>query len=286
LRGQLPDIGGVSLGKWVGFLLAAPRYFNWRVEMWQGFLNPSLNGEMRVRAKLRRASRVRNEWTLTRSATDKFDVRNTAFALAARLKGEFLVRSGGTASSSPSRRVTFTDAESFGLFAEGLRALQEYGDESDSLRPRTKRLQALLTEALNCLQQCALVYPEDLLSRFYYGLALTEDNQQLYVERLYECRDSFAAWGRLLDLRDRSGPVEPERFAQMESQLAAQARPAQELGKETWDRLNQAADLFNTLASCPVPALKQAAAYNLAIVYSRNRRYRQSHQAPGKLRAA
>ena len=269
LEGQLPDLGGVSLGKWVGFLLAVPRYFSWRVEMWQGFLTPDHNGEMRVRAMLCRAGSVRNQWALARSASDKFDVRKTAFALAARLRGETFASSGATAADTQSRQVTFTSSESFGLFAEGLRALQEYGDQSDSPSPQRQKLQALLQEALDCLQECASEYPEDLLSRFYYGLALTIDNQQLYVERLYACRDSFAAWGRLLDLRDKSGPIEPERFTQEESQLAAQARPAQDLGNETWDKLNQAADLFDDLANYPIPSLQQAAAYNLAIVYSR-----------------
>jgi hypothetical protein len=267
LTDKLPDILGVSFGKWAGFFLAVPRYFSWRVETWQGFLNPANDGQIRVRALLCRAGGIYEGWDFTRSAANKFDIQTSAFALAARLKGEAIFRSGSTQTE-----LKFAAAESFCLFAEGLRALQMYGSESDSPKPQKERLDSFLSVALDSLRECAEEYPDDLLSRFYYGIALTVANQKLYVDRLYELRNSFAAWGRLLDLQDAGGQVDSERFTRKQHEqheLAEQAKAAQDLGNEDWGQLRQAADIFDKLQSCGVSALKQAAAYNLAVVYGR-----------------
>jgi hypothetical protein len=264
LTEKLPEISGVSFGKWVSFFLAVPRYFTWRLETWQGFLKSGNDGQIRVRALLCRAGSIHEKWDFTRSAADKYDLEETAFALAARLKGEAIFRCGSGATG-----VRFAAADSFCLFIEGLRALGKYSAEADSSKPRKDRLDAFLCRALDCLQQCEQEYPEDLLSRFYYGIALTVSNQAYYVERLYALRDSFAAWGNLLDLQDATGPVDRERVSQKLLELTEKSGPAQRLGAEDWSQLKQAATIFSDLRSQSTGALKQAAAYNLAGVYGR-----------------
>jgi hypothetical protein len=264
LTEKLPEISGVSFGKWVSFMLAVPRYFTWRVETWQGFLKSGNDGQIRVRALLCRAGSIHEKWDFTRAAADKYDLEETAFALAARLKGEAIFRSG-----SGGTEVRFAAAESFCLFIEGLRALGKYSAEADSSKPRKEKLDAFLHRALDCLQQCEQEYPEDLLSRFYFGIALTVSNQAYYVERLYDLRDSFAAWGTLLDIQDATGPVDAERLSQRVLDLTEKSRAAQQLGAEDWIQLKQAATIFTDLSSQSTGTLMQAAAYNLAGVYGR-----------------
>jgi hypothetical protein len=264
LTDKLPEILGVSFGKWAGFFLAVPRYFSWRVETWQGFLKSGSDGQIRVRALLCRASDIYEKWDFTHAATDKFDIETSACALAARLKWQAIFRSGGDQTE-----LTFAAPEGFCLFVEGLRALQKYGSESNRAKPQKERLDRFLGVALERLGQCAQEYPEDLLSRFYYGLALTVSNQALYVDRLYALRHSFTAWGNLLKLEGATGTADADSLSRRRLELAEQARQAQQLSAGDWSQLKQAAVVFDDLRSRTEGALKQAAAYNLAGVYGR-----------------
>jgi hypothetical protein len=267
LLGVVPEVLGVNFGKWLDFVLAVPQYFSWRVETWQGFLKTGNDGQMRVRALLCRASKSHRAWDFAHAASDKFEIEASAFALAARLKGEAVFRSGATQTG-----LTFAASESFCLFAEGLRALQKYGEESAGAKPRKDKLDRFLRDALGCLRECAEEYPDDLLSRFYYGIALTVSNQALYVDRLYKLRDSFTAWGRLLDLQDAGGPGDNERFTREQHErreLTEKALAAQNLANENWSQLRKAAEIFDSLRAGSVDSLRQASLYNLAVVYGR-----------------
>lgn len=95
-------VKGVNITKILEFLLAVGRYFTWRVESRLAFCpdpptpppagtgTSGPAGEMRAFATLRWGWFTKGSWCLEQRAKDAFDLRRTAFALAARILGEAL----------------------------------------------------------------------------------------------------------------------------------------------------------------------------------------------------
>jgi hypothetical protein len=82
--------------------------------------------------------------------------------------------------------LSFSDEESFGLFMEGLRALQLYEDEASKEHPTKSNLERWMQDALDSLRDGVSHYSADLLPRFYLGVALSMRNQEVYVVRLQQ----------------------------------------------------------------------------------------------------
>jgi hypothetical protein len=170
--------------------------------------------------------------------------------------------------------LSFSDEESFGLFMEGLRALQLYEDEALKEQPTRKNLRRWMEDALDSLRDCISHYPVDLLPRFYLGVALSMRNQEVYVARLQQVSSACVAAGRYLAYRDMSH--DPE-FPSLDREFAIQrageesevARPYWELGHRPWPLLKEASDFFQSLLSAPNIGLQRVAAYNLAQIYGR-----------------
>jgi len=92
-------VKGVNITKILEFLLAIGRYFTWRVESRLAFCPdpptpPATTngpaGEMRAFATWRWGWFTKGSWCLERRALNVYDLRRTAFALAARILGEAL----------------------------------------------------------------------------------------------------------------------------------------------------------------------------------------------------
>ncbi len=91
----------------------------------------------------------------------------------------------------PSRREArkFTTPESFHLFMEGLRSLQDYDCESGKIQPDSEVLKKTLLDAQKALETCVLNYPDDILPHYYLGMVFTvhaQVEQALYLRRLLE----------------------------------------------------------------------------------------------------
>ncbi len=185
----------------------------------------------------------------------------------------------------------FTDEESFGLFIEGLRCLQLYEDETVKDRPAKSNLERTMQTALACFRQCTSRYPDDLLSFFYLGVALSMKNQEVYVDRLVDLKAELTAFGHALAFEDEvkllliaaTAEADPTKKKKLESkkQFAeergleerAVAQPFLEIGDRSWPLLEEAARLFGGLTEDPTPVhLQRVAAYNLAQVYARRGR--------------
>ena len=72
---------------------------------------------------------------------------------------------------------SFTAAESFRSFMEGVRELHHYDKEADELEPDEDLLNQHLKNAESCLRQCVETYPDDLLPRYYFGIVLSIQGQ-------------------------------------------------------------------------------------------------------------
>ncbi len=181
---------------------------------------------------------------------------------------------------------------------EGLRSLQIYSDEADQPLPQQQVLEVQLEDALDALDHSFRLDPRDVLTRYYLGLALTMRNQQIYVARLAKLTGPLVALGRsceLLDRRYRVGDyLESDAGKKESSEQKAQhkknieqlekrrweeernASPAEDLEKQPWPLLHQAAAHFQQLLGdvagdtvATAVALRRASAYNLAEVYAR-----------------
>jgi len=82
--------------------------------------------------------------------------------------------------------LRFSNEESFGLFMEGVRSLQLYDDEAARDEPKPATLDHALSEALQALEQCEKIYPNDLMPLYNLGIALTVKNQQEYAALIRE----------------------------------------------------------------------------------------------------
>jgi hypothetical protein len=181
----------------------------------------------------------------------------------------------------------FTDEHCFGLFMEGLRALQQYEDEAAGEHPCKDTLARTMGSALSCFRQCVSRYSDDYLPVFYLGVALSMKNQEVYVDRLVELTSELTAFGRMLQFEDEAialsvipAQESNENKTLRESKLSftndradedrAIAQPFRDLGKRPWPLLEEAARLFLTLTDGPVPEeLHRVAVYNLAQVWAR-----------------
>jgi tetratricopeptide (TPR) repeat protein len=144
----------------------------------------------------------------------------------------------------------FADAESFGLFMEGLRDLQLYEDEASKSEPDRDKLHDLLDEAVDTLERGHREFPDDLLPAYYLGVALTMVNQRLYAKAL----------------ADRAKNVEP-------------GTPLGPLPPQPWPLLDRAASVFKFVAESGFAELRGVAEFNLAHVYAKR-------DAPGDADAA
>src|ERR1700730_18182615 len=72
---------------------------------------------------------------------------------------------------------SFTAAESFRSFMEGVRELHRYDKEADKLEPDEDLLVQHLKNAESCLRECVETYPDDLLPRYYFGIVLSIQGQ-------------------------------------------------------------------------------------------------------------
>src|SRR5580765_1647479 len=78
----------------------------------------------------------------------------------------------------------FSNEESFGLFMEAVRELQLYEEEAARSQSNPTALKQHVEDALEALEQCHRTFPDDLLPRYYLGIALTMQNQVLYASEL------------------------------------------------------------------------------------------------------
>lgn len=189
-------------------------------------------------------------------------------------------------------KLGFTDEESFGLFIEGLRCLQLYEDETVKDRPAKADLERTMQAALTCFRQCTSRYPDDLLSFFYLGVALSMKNQEVYVDRLVDLKAELTAYGYALAFDDEVKllliAATAEADQDKKKKLEAKKQFAEERGLEeravakpfltmgdhrSWPLLEEAARLFGRLTGDPTPVqLQHVAAYNKAQVYARRGR--------------
>jgi hypothetical protein len=180
----------------------------------------------------------------------------------------------------------FKDEESFGLFMEGLRFLQLYEEEASREQPRKAMLDRRMQDALDRLRRCVFQYSSDPLPRFYFGVALTMRNQDVYVIRLLGVSAACIALGRYLAFRDLSqasglSVADRKEAGQRASKESLGARPFRELERTPWPLLEEASRMFRSLIPSfdpashsfepPVddPDLLLVAKYNLAQVYGR-----------------
>jgi hypothetical protein len=175
--------------------------------------------------------------------------------------------------------LRFASTNSFGVFMEGLRALQLYGDESAKPEPRSAMLDRLIHEAVDRFADAVAAYPDDVLPRYYLGVAETTYNEHKYVQRLAELSDEFHALGQYFALRDMetgivAGGITGDIKARRE-EAANASEKARHLDAEPWLMLRRAARQFEYLLGTDRnvgkahAALQRAAAYNLAEVYGR-----------------
>jgi hypothetical protein len=142
---------------------------------------------------------------------------------------------------------SFSDEESFGLFMEGVRELQLYEDEASKFESEPTRLLQHLTDALDALEQCHRLFPDDLLPRYYLGIALTMQNQCFYASLL---RDRQPSTGNL------PPAAQPD-----------VATPLPPLAERPWPLLDRALDCFSRNGDFAlVPELRDAALFNSANV--------------------
>ncbi len=181
----------------------------------------------------------------------------------------------------------FTDEHCFGLFMEGLRALQQYEDEAAGEHPCEDTLARTMGSALGCFRECVSRYSDDCLPVFYLGVALSMKNQEVYADRLVELTPELTAFGRVLQFEDEVNALsvipaqEPDASKTLrEDKLSFAkdraeedrviAQPFRDLGNRPWPLLEEASRLFLSLTEGPVPTeLRRVAIYNLAQVYAR-----------------
>jgi hypothetical protein len=170
--------------------------------------------------------------------------------------------------------LSFSNEESFGLFMEGLRALQLYEDETSKEHPRRSNLERWMQDALDCLRDCVSHYSFDLLPRFSLGVVLSMRNQEVYVERLQQVSPACVAAGQYLAYRDQAHDPEisaAERaFAQQRAgEESERASPYWDLAHRPWPLLKEGGDFFESLRTVSNPRLRRVAAYNLAQLFGR-----------------
>jgi len=181
----------------------------------------------------------------------------------------------------------FADEQSFGLFMEGLRSLQQYEDEATQLHPQKTALAITMHSATASLRECTSRYPDDLLPAFYLGVALGMRNQEVYVQRLVELKSEVTACGRWLAYEDEARELATPRNAETPvataerdgRRLAARerarenkalAQPFGDLNERPWPLLEEASRLFDSLTKNPVSEeFASVATYNLAQVWAR-----------------
>jgi len=148
----------------------------------------------------------------------------------------------------------FSNEESFGLFMEAVRELQMYEDEAMKSASQPASLQQHLQDALDALEQCHRLYPDDLLPRYYLGIALTMENQCLYAMLLRERQPQLPA-----------ASAAPAAFSDPSGDDTGTPLPP--LPDRAWPLLDRALDCFNRNGDFAlVPELKDAALFNSANV--------------------
>jgi hypothetical protein len=172
---------------------------------------------------------------------------------------------------------------------EGLRFLQLYEDEASREQPRKLFLGRRMQDALDRLRRCVSQYSSDPLPRFYLGVVLAMQNQEVYVIRLQRLSSACAAHGRHLAFRDLSrdstlSPAQRKDAGERSSKELQKARPFRELDNIPWPLLEEASRMFRSLLSTDSqhavpsqlseppaddPNLQLVARYNLAQVYGR-----------------
>jgi hypothetical protein len=185
--------------------------------------------------------------------------------------------------------LPFTNEESFGLFVEGLRSLQQYEDATATEQPIKNDLDRTMQSALHSLRDCTSRYPADLLPFFYLGVTLSMKNQAVYVDRLVELTPEVMAFGHYLAFDDEAIRLHSTPPDESEADRAKRdakrtfsarragiektfAQPFFDLAKRPWPLLEAASRLFERLShdsTPPNPDLERAARYNWAQVLAR-----------------
>ena len=185
-------------------------------------------------------------------------------------------------------KFNFTSVESCATFLEGLRALQIYDAETGKRSPSRDELTRSLTRALDKLDDCTRIYPDDRIPHFYYGIVLTLTNQEVYAIRVREMTDSLLAQGKLIAFREHLLRFDPsimdlplkiwetplpdkrwETVRVMYGQQRKHAEPFTDLVNEEWPLLTSAAREFTLVQEKGPDELKNTAIYNLAQVHAR-----------------
>jgi len=310
---EVPTIKSLNLGSIVKFMVTVARFFGWRLESQLAF-SPALKAEsdrpavpprMRVFASIRWGWYVWRSLELEREVWDQYDVDALALAVVARTvdrrtlwRAVSLAVARTVEDKDRQRRLMtaapgFTDYDSFGFFIEGLRALQCYGEESDRGQPRRPLLDWFINQAVARLRQGVEGYPQDILSQYYLGIALTTLNQHIYVERLCDLSTSFVAFGRCLGLLDLHHLPDQAPHPNPEAETARQeSLEARELDQEPWQLLREAELRFKQILKAldvvrfseeAGAALRRTTTYNLAEIYSRLGRRANIHEAITRL---
>jgi len=141
---------------------------------------------------------------------------------------------------------------------EAIRELQMYEDEAAKSKSDPALLNDHLDEAVDALELCHRVFPDDLLPRYFLGIALTIQNQRLYAQLL----------------RNR-----PE----MATRAAAAIGP---LPEKPWPLLDRAQDCFDNARGdyTGIPELEHSAMLNAANVWMRLGRKEDYDKAVGILK--
>ena len=142
----------------------------------------------------------------------------------------------------------FSNDESFGLFMEAIRELQLYEEEADKSTSDPKVLNTHLEQALEALEMCHKYYADDLLPRYFLGIALTMQNQIRYAEMLRA--------------------QQPATIPQAAQQEKVRIGP---LKDQPWRILDRALDCFDVRQDgyAALPELRDAALLNSANVLMR-----------------
>ena len=186
--------------------------------------------------------------------------------------------------------LNFTDAESFGLFMDGLRSMKEYTQESEKDTPNPDLLRKHLEDALFRLGKCEAAYPNDILPLYMLGIALTMKNQIEYAKMLIQ-------YGAAAERRPREVPqIRPKPGQRPSGQSAHTGSQRGQIIKtlimaedyaaylmppatRPWPLLSHAQDLFKKVMEEGPLEMRTSAKFNLAHISSKR-------DAPGDLEYA
>lgn len=183
---NLPAIKGANFGPIFAWFLSLFKYFGWRAECGETYLEDSKTIE--AFASLHWAWITRKRWQISTPAASKSDLSLTARKLAMQiLSVRFDNRRAKT-------RNEFENGEHFLLFTQAAYGLQRYEEIGQVESPDRGAMQKELQSATGKFEQCVSLYPSHALGRFYLAYTHILLNQDALVvpelaERIETLRD-------------------------------------------------------------------------------------------------